>query len=475
MPVPETTGPSRRAPRRGRGQSAGLDRTRIAAAAHGLSPRELTMQAVAQRLGVDRSALHYHVPDRAALLELVAEHTFATYLSPTRIAPGTDWREGCLVLARATRDSVLATGQFASFLRLSSPAGADTLGPAEAVLGKMRAAGFDLESAAKALYALSGLAIALAQGQLAAATGEHPQIPETRRALAASTTHRHPLLEKVFESSDTHFFDDEGFDASIRIFTDGLAAQLAHGGSRTIPVPAPTLRWPERLGESGGGAPGTRARGAYAAGRARREQIVQEASRLFAERGFEGVTTQAIADACGITRAGVLHHFPDKESILAAVLAVSLGGPEDERRAAPYLSAPDGIGPLHGIVELSDRERTSPGLTAMVIRLAVEATDPAHPAHDYFLGRYREIYGGMAEVFRLAARARYVREDTDPERAAVRLNALIDGLQLQWLLDNPVDVSSHVRDYVLELLTPAGVEAFLAAERSRELRDLSSS
>jgi AcrR family transcriptional regulator len=206
-----------------------------------------------------------------------------------------------------------------------------------------------------------------------------------------------------------------------------------------------------------------RARGAYANGRARREQIIHEASKLFAEHGFEGVTTQAIADACGISRAGVLHHFPDKESLLSAVLSVTLGGPEDERRAESYVNFPDGIGPLRGIAELADRERTSPGLAAMVIRLAVEAADPAHPAHDYFVARYREIYDGMAAVFRMAARAEYVRADVDPERAAIRLNALIDGLQVQWLLDSRIEITAHVREYIEELLTPAGRAALAAA------------
>ena len=91
--------------RRTRGQSAGLDRARIVAAARDLPIKSLTMQAVADRLGVDRSALHYHVPDRAALIELVAEDLFASSLSPRGIGPDTDWREGCLLLARAARAS----------------------------------------------------------------------------------------------------------------------------------------------------------------------------------------------------------------------------------------------------------------------------------------------------------------------------------------------------------------------------------
>lgn len=206
-----------------------------------------------------------------------------------------------------------------------------------------------------------------------------------------------------------------------------------------------------------------RPRGAYVNGRARREQIIQEASRLFAERGFDGVTTQAIADACGISRAGVLHHFPDKESLLAAVLAVTLGGPEDLRRIQPYLDAPGGIGLLRAMPVLADRNRISPGLASMVIRLAVESADPSHPAHAYFISRYLEIYTGMAATFRMAADAGYLRPEIDPGRAAVRLNAIIDGLQVQWLLDNEIDITAHVSEYIEDLLTPAGRAAYAAA------------
>lgn len=212
-------------PRRKRGHSAGLDRARIVEAARGLAPNDVTMQAVASRLGVDRSALNYHVPSRPALLELIAEDVFATYLSPTEITESTDWREGCLLLARATRDSVLATGQFAFYLRLSSPSGGDALRPVELVLEKMRDAGFELGAAARGLYALSGLAIALAQGQIAAQNGEHPQIPETKRALEAGTPGVHPLLTSVFEGGG-EVFDDANFESSIRIFIDGLGLQV---------------------------------------------------------------------------------------------------------------------------------------------------------------------------------------------------------------------------------------------------------
>jgi AcrR family transcriptional regulator len=51
-----------------------------------------------------------------------------------------------------------------------------------------------------------------------------------------------------------------------------------------------------------------------------RAQVLAAATRLFAARGFEGTTIQAIADELGVTKTAVLHHFPSKDRLRTAVL-----------------------------------------------------------------------------------------------------------------------------------------------------------
>lgn len=52
----------------------------------------------------------------------------------------------------------------------------------------------------------------------------------------------------------------------------------------------------------------------------RKEQILREATRLFAEYGFDKVTIKNLAQACGITEPALYRHYSSKDAIYDAVL-----------------------------------------------------------------------------------------------------------------------------------------------------------
>jgi len=52
----------------------------------------------------------------------------------------------------------------------------------------------------------------------------------------------------------------------------------------------------------------------------RREQIIDAAKRVFAEKGFHGTTTRMLADVAGVSEALLFKHFPSKEAMYSAIL-----------------------------------------------------------------------------------------------------------------------------------------------------------
>lgn len=53
------------------------------------------------------------------------------------------------------------------------------------------------------------------------------------------------------------------------------------------------------------------------------QHIMAEASRIFANKGYDGTSMRDIADACGISKALLYHHFESKDEIYAKVASLS--------------------------------------------------------------------------------------------------------------------------------------------------------
>src|ERR1700719_2823578 len=51
----------------------------------------------------------------------------------------------------------------------------------------------------------------------------------------------------------------------------------------------------------------------------RRAAIIQAVRHVFAERGFHGTTTRALADAAKVSEALLFKHFPNKEALYSAM------------------------------------------------------------------------------------------------------------------------------------------------------------
>ena len=178
-------------------------------------------------------------------------------------------------------------------------------------------------------------------------------------------------------------------------------------------------------------------RGSYAKGIAKREEILTNALDLVAVNGFRRTSIKDNADAVGLTQAGLLHYFDSKDELWVEILRR-----RDEIDLAHDWHAEDPAALLAAIV----RHNTEvPGLVQMFVNLsAAAATDPEHPAHEYFRERYERSRRDLSADFRAMQQDGRLRADVDPVELTSVLLAVSDGMQIQWLYDPTRDMAEHV-------------------------------
>lgn len=188
----------------------------------------------------------------------------------------------------------------------------------------------------------------------------------------------------------------------------------------------------------------------YARGRVTRTLILDAAMQLFGEVGYRSASLREIAARCGITHPGLLHHFPTKAALLAAVL--ERRDQQDTERYVPLTgSAAD---QLRRLLELVEHNVSAPAMVELHATLSAEATDPSHPAHAWCVQRYAGTRRLFEQVFERAREDGVLRPGVLPATEGVTLTALMDGLQVQWLLDrSAVDMVDVLRQHLSRLVT----------------------
>lgn len=192
------------------------------------------------------------------------------------------------------------------------------------------------------------------------------------------------------------------------------------------------------------GEPGSRAD-------ATRTQILDTALAAFAENGYRAASIRDIASRCGISHPTLLYHFPSKPDLLMAVL--NRRDETDPQGEGFHSLAPRQM--LAQLVTIARMNATRRGIVELFAQLSAEASDPDHPAHHYFMDRYATLREALARAYRELADEGAVREGLDPALAASQVVAVMDGLQIQWLLDDAsVDMAKALEGVILATLAP---------------------
>ncbi|MFG2137536.1 TetR/AcrR family transcriptional regulator [Streptomyces sp. NPDC048650] len=196
---------------------------------------------------------------------------------------------------------------------------------------------------------------------------------------------------------------------------------------------------------------GRRGGGRQAQRAERREAILEAAMELISERGYRRTSLAAVAERAGLTQQGLLHHFPTKELLLVAVLEA-----RDRWDLASSAAVASGSWRTDALAQLVDYNATRPGVVQTYTVLSADSVTEDHPARSFFESRFRAVREAVASVLR-AEFGDALPGGLTPERAAPLLVAVMDGLQLQWLLDpEDVDMSAAFRDFVALLKGGSG-------------------
>lgn len=186
-------------------------------------------------------------------------------------------------------------------------------------------------------------------------------------------------------------------------------------------------------------------RGAYAKGVAKREEILHAALAVVAELGYRKASVRDIAEAAGLSPAGLLHYFGSKDELFVAILEA-----RDARDTQEHVQR----GFVETFLAVIRHNAAVPGLVHLYANLAADAGDPDHPAHQFFQDRTRLLQESAREEIAEAQRRGEIRADIDPAWVMRVAHALADGLQTAWMLDPTIDMAGDVEEF-LRLIRPA--------------------
>lgn len=191
----------------------------------------------------------------------------------------------------------------------------------------------------------------------------------------------------------------------------------------------------------------------YPKGERRRAQIIEAAFAAFGQLGYRNASMVRLAAACGVSRAGLLHHFPTKESLLEAVLE-QRERQDDEHFFGPDAASRDGLEYFASMIRLVAHNQANPVIVSLFAVLSSEATAADHPARPYFVTRYERTREQMRLAIDDLRDRGLLRPHVDPSTLAADLVSLIDGLQVQWLLSpETIDMPRHLRSMLRNVIS----------------------
>ncbi|KRF21824.1 TetR/AcrR family transcriptional regulator [Phycicoccus sp. Soil803] len=192
-----------------------------------------------------------------------------------------------------------------------------------------------------------------------------------------------------------------------------------------------------------------RVRGPYAKSAQRSKEIIQAATTVFATNGYHGGSLRDIARQLDLSLTSIVHHFGSKFALLEAVLERA-----DETVGTGFADFDFDADCTERGVALATMSRVRsnlerPELLRLLAILAAESSAPDHPAHEWFIGRYRSHVESLAAAFTYDQSKGRIDRARDPQLLSRLLIGTWDGIQLQWLIDPSADMESAMQAFFM--------------------------
>lgn len=185
----------------------------------------------------------------------------------------------------------------------------------------------------------------------------------------------------------------------------------------------------------------------------RRREILEAAMATFGARGYRNGSLGEIADQVGITHAGILHHFGSKNQLLLEVLDYR---DEADVEQLEGRHPPEGMPLFRHLVDTARNNTTRPGIVQTYAVLSADSVTDDHPAQDYFRTRFTGLRSMIARSLAQICNPDAMPSDAAIDTAASAIIGVMDGLQVQWLLDDRAvdlpDATAFAIDAILTAL-----------------------
>ncbi|RMR99746.1 TetR family transcriptional regulator [Pseudomonas coronafaciens pv. porri] len=182
----------------------------------------------------------------------------------------------------------------------------------------------------------------------------------------------------------------------------------------------------------------------------RRKALLDAATVVFARDGYSSASMREVALLAGITTVGLLHHFPNKEALLSALLER-----RDQRVTSRFQDLTTEL-TLEGFLKFLKLSMSFSIENADECQAALlmntESLSPAHPAWSWHRERFHMTHEHARGHLNALIEAGEVRADINVKAMAQEIFSVMDGLQIQWLRSpEDVDVMAVFDIYVQRL------------------------